>query len=103
MFGFAAWKPLTTWNHAAFSPTSNCSHDISVSWVFPLDAPLAPAELVPAAALVPAAVLLADDPLLLHAARADTPAPAARRPPETPKKPRRVSGGRPGTTFASLR
>src|SRR5262245_3846900 len=97
MFGFAASKSLITLNHAAFSPCSNCSHDMSVSWVFPLVPPPAPAE------PVLAAVLLPDDPLLPHAARADAPAPAARRPPESWKKPRRVSGRRSGTTFAPLR
>src|ERR1700678_2109513 len=93
MFGFAAWKSLTTLNHAAFSPTSNCSHDMSVRLVLPLAPP----------PVAPAAALLDDDPLLPHAARAVAPAPAARTPPESWMKPRRVSGRRGGTTFASLR
>ena len=91
MFGWAASNSSMTLNQAAFSATSNCSQDISVSVVLPLLLPLLPLD----------ELLL---PLLLpQADRIEAPAPAARTPPESWKKLRRLSGLGTGSTFASLR
>src|ERR1700760_4573956 len=91
MFGWAASNSSMTLNQAAFSATSNCSQDISVSVVLPPLLPLLPDDLL----LLPL--------LLPQADRIEAPAPAARTPPESWKKLRRLSGLGTGSTFASLR
>ena len=92
MFGWAASNWSMTLNQAAFSPTSNCSQDIRLSVILPL------------LLLLPDELLLLLLPLLLpQADRIEAPAPAARTPPESWKKLRRLSGLGTGSTFASLR
>src|ERR1700729_4643465 len=91
MFGWAASNSSMTLNQAAFSATSNCSQDINVSVVLP---PLLP--------LLPLDELLL--PLLLpQADRIEAPAPAARTPPESWKKLRRLQSEGTRQHGASLR